>query len=63
MGGKAAKEYVRGGFGWSVNLIVKRVRATGGAVSSFLGFLAPARGAEGVGKTIEEDRDERWSLL
>ena len=30
--------------------------------SSSLRFLSPTRGTEGVVKTIEEDRDEGWTL-
>ena len=36
--------------------------STSRTVSSSLRFLSPTRGTEGVVKTIEEDRDERWSL-
>ena len=41
------------------------VLSTGGRFSSSsLRFLSPANGGtEGGVKTIEEDRDERWSLL
>ena len=45
-------------------LVGFRKKAPSRAVSSSsLRFLSPTRGTEGVVKTIEEDRDERWSLL
>ena len=41
----------------------RKVSTVGRFPSSSLRFLSPANGGtEGVVKTIEEDRDERWSL-
>ena len=54
---------------WRRPLMVRQpysvaVLSTGGWFpSSRLRFLSPTRGTEGGVKTIEEDSDERWSLL
>ena len=55
---------------WRRPLMVRQpysvaVPSTGGRLSSSsLRFLSPVNGGtEGGVKTIEEDRDERWSLL
>ena len=40
----------------------RKVSTVGRFPSSSLRFLSPIRGTEGVVKTIEEDRDERWSI-